>query len=41
MKSNIKLGNIDTKINNVNDLRYIIMEQQQTEFYAKLYYIIT
>ena len=41
IKFNIKFGNIDTKINFAYDLRYIIKEQQQTEFHEKLYHIIT
>jgi len=41
IKFNIKFGGIDTKINIAHDLRYIIKEQQQTEFHEKLYHIIT
>jgi len=40
-KFNNKICNVGTKINNAHDLRYIMKEQQQTEFHEILYHIIT
>jgi len=41
IKFNIKFGNINKKINNAHDLRYIIKGQQQTDFHEKIYHIIS